>query len=155
MHKRRNISILILLLVAALIGSYILFNTRLLIAGPQIIIQSPESGSVFSNPFIELRGTAKNTSFITLDGNQIFINNDRIFSEKLLLPPGTSIMKLVARDRFNREKEVTLWYTFDGSLPEAATSSPLIHATSTPDVATSTSETEDSIDDTSDSSNDE
>lgn len=119
------------LLIAILI--YAFFNARLLLAGPQIIVKSPENGLTFDTPFIEIVGEAKNTSFISMNGNTIYVNEKGEFREQLLLPPGTSIIRIDARDRFERSTEETLWYTYEGNIseiniPEIATSSP---ATST------------------------
>lgn len=123
MKRRRQLIFLIVLIIALVIIGYAIFNSRLLIIGPSITIESPENGSSFTNPFIELRGVANNTSFITLDGKQIYVDEQNRFVEQLLLPPGTSIMRLNARDRFDRETEVTLWYTYTGtsSIPETFT----------------------------------
>jgi hypothetical protein len=54
------------------------------------------------------------------------INEENEFNEKLLLPPGTSIMKLEATDRFERKVEHTLWYTYNGSIPDIGTSSQIM-----------------------------
>lgn len=117
-----TLSLLIIILI------YAFFNARLLLAGPQIIIKSPENGLTFDTPFIELVGEARNTSFISMNGNTIYVNEEGEFREQLLLPPGTSIIKIDARDRFERSTEETLWYTYNGELLEVTTSSP---ATST------------------------
>ncbi len=109
---------------------YALFNARLLITGPKIIIKSPENGLSFDRPFIEIIGEAKNTSFITMNGRTIYVNEKDEFKEKLLLPPGTSIIKIDAKDRFDRSTETTLWYTYTGKsidiknidIPESSTS---------------------------------
>lgn len=112
MTKRKNLTIWAFAILIIIIIGYAIFNSRLLIAGPQILVKSPENGSVFEDPLIEIIGTAKNTSFITLDGNPVYIDENGSFNEKLLLAPGTSIIKLDATDRFNRKTEITLWYTF-------------------------------------------
>ncbi len=98
----------------ALVLVYAFFNARQLLSGPQIIIKSPESGLSFDSPFIEIIGEARNTSFISMNGRTIYINEDNEFKEKLLLPPGTSIIKIDAKDRFERSTETILWYTYNG-----------------------------------------
>lgn len=121
---------------------YALFNARQLITGPQIVIKSPENGSSFDSPFIEIIGLAKNTSFITMNGRSIYVNENDEFREKLLLPPGTSIIKIDARDRFERSTEVTLWYTYEGTvvdielpdITEISTTSPTSTSSSSPSL---------------------
>ena len=121
--------------------AYALFNARLLLAGPVITIKSPENGLSFDTPFIEIIGEARNTSFISMNGNTVYINEKNQFNEKLLLPPGTSIIKIDARDRFERTTEVTLWYTYKGTtsepiIPEIITE---VATTSTSTISSSTS----------------
>lgn len=118
MDTRKKIITIATLAIVFLILLYAFFNARLLIEGPRIIIKSPENGSKFDIPLIQIEGEAHNTSFITMNGRQIYVNEEGIFKEKLLLPKGTSIIKFDAKDRFERKTEVTLWYTFKGEQPE-------------------------------------
>jgi hypothetical protein len=119
MKLRKKLSIGITLFVLSIIIVYAFFNARLIIAGPEIIIKSPENGSSFDYAFIEIVGTAKNTSFISMNGRSIYVDENNQFSEKLLLPPGTSIIKIDAKDRFGRSTEKNLWYTYTGEIVEA------------------------------------
>jgi hypothetical protein len=118
MKFRKKLIFIGTILLVVVILLYAFFNARLLIAGPEIIIKSPENGLSFDTPFIEIVGEARNTSFISMNGNTVYINEENEFREKLLLPPGTSIIKIDARDRFERSTEVLLWYTYKGSTNE-------------------------------------
>ena len=97
------------------LGFFIFNNSKVFIAGPQIEITSPENGLSFEDPVIEIRGNAKNISFISLDDHPIFIDEEGNFREKLLLNPGISIIKVYARDKFKRETETILQYTYLGT----------------------------------------
>lgn len=141
MSKRRNISILLTIIAACIIVGYSLFSSRLILAGPEIIVVSPETGTSFDEPFIELHGKAYRTSFITLNGQQLYVDENETFRVPLVLAPGTSIMKLNARDRFNRETELTLWYTYTG--PVATVDDVLIPTLGTSSEAVATSSTAD------------
>lgn len=142
MKFRKKIIIFGTLSLVLVVIIYAFFNARLLIAGPRIEIISPENGLSFNTPFIEIFGKAHNTSFITMNGNTIYINEEDEFREKLLLPPGTSIIKIDARDRFERSTEVTLWYTYDGLvkeiiIPEIVTEMATTSATTSPSSTSS------------------
>lgn len=102
-------------LIILIIGLYISFNSRSLLLGPQISVFEPISGSTFDDPFIEIKGEAKNISFINLDDNPIYVNEEGYFNEKLLLSPGLSIIKVDAIDKFGREKTIFLKYTYTGN----------------------------------------
>lgn len=94
------LSILGLLLVL-----YILFQARFLILGPQITIETPQDAQEVVEPILTISGTAHNVAWLTLNGKQIFTDEEGLWSEKLLLSPGISIMTVSGRDRFGREKE--------------------------------------------------
>jgi len=94
-------SVYVILLVG-LIG-YAIFNSRILIAGPQIDIMKPKNGSTITeNPLIRVSGTAENISFLELNGKRINVNEERKFNEPVLLYPGYNIVTMVATDKFNR-----------------------------------------------------
>lgn len=102
-------------IVVVTLGFFIFNNSKLFFAGPQIEIFSPENGSSFDDPVIEIKGQARNISFISLDDRAIFIDEGGNFREKLLLNPGISIIKMYARDKFERETETILQYTYLGT----------------------------------------
>lgn len=82
---------------------YAIFNSRLLLSGPNIDIYEPLDGSVFEEKITSIRGRAQNISFISLNGFPIFVDEEGNFKEKLLLSSGTSIIEFYARDKFGRE----------------------------------------------------
>lgn len=101
--------------VLIILGFFIFNNSKIFFAGPQIEIISPKNGSAFDFPLIEIKGNAKNISFVSLDDYPIFIDEEGNFSEKLLLNPGISIIKLYARDKFERESKTILQYMYTGT----------------------------------------
>lgn len=119
---RRNhdskIKVLLIVIGIALLLSYMLFNFRIFIKGPQIDSIEPQNGSSFSEPFIIVRGKAKNISYISLNDTPIFVDEKGNFGQKLLLSPGLSIIKLYARDKFEREVTKTLEYVYTGNETE-------------------------------------
>ncbi len=98
-HKNKVIAI-----VCAILVLYVVFQARNLILGPRIAFIAPLDGETLSGPVIEVRGTATNVSFITLNDKQIFVNDNGEFKERLLPSPGLVILTLKAKDRFGREK---------------------------------------------------
>lgn len=97
-----------------LIGAFLLyglFEAYKLISGPKIEIISPIPGSTINEPSVVIEGKARNVSFISLNDRQIFIDDQGVFKEKLLLPPGYTIIKVRAEDRFKKsiEEKIPLW----------------------------------------------
>ena len=86
-----------------LLTSYSLYEARFLILGPQIWIENPQDGQVVTEPLVMIQGRSKNIAWISLNDRQIFTDEEGVWSEKLLVREGVSIMTVSARDRFGRE----------------------------------------------------
>jgi hypothetical protein len=84
---------------------YCLFQARFLILGPQVWITTPVDGEALQARVITASGQARNVAWMSLNGRQIFTDQDGNWSEKLIVSGGVSIMTVVVRDRFGREKE--------------------------------------------------
>ncbi|MDE1874681.1 MAG: hypothetical protein KGI79_03665 [Patescibacteria group bacterium] len=98
---------------AAIVLGYGTFRAKNLVEGPRIAINSPISGEAATSSIIEIRGTAENISFLTLDDGQIFTDSSGRFDEKVLLSSGYNVVTLKARDRFGRIVEKTLQLTYN------------------------------------------
>lgn len=122
---------------------YSAFQAKNLILGPQISISEPQNGSKVTFGIYTIRGIAKNISAISLNDSPIFVDEEGQFEEKLIAPPGYSIMKILAKDRFGRTKirYIHLMNTMD-TLPSIDT--PELPASITPEnepVETSNNQT--------------
>ncbi len=84
---------------------YALFQSRNLILGPSLTITTPPHTRASNEPIITIEGVARNISFLSLNDAQIFVTKEGVFSEKLIVQPGYTIMKLAAQDRFGRIEE--------------------------------------------------
>ena len=82
---------------------YARYETKDIFRGPMISITSPEDGGRVTNEVIRITGTAKNISYLSLNGKPIYTDTAGEFSEQLLVPEGYTILELKAADRFNRE----------------------------------------------------
>lgn len=89
------------LFVLILIG-YSAFQTHKMITGPTIELQNSFESGVSSSNKINLKGTAANVAFISLNDNPIYIDESGSFSENLLLYPGYNIIKLYGKDKFGK-----------------------------------------------------
>ncbi len=93
---------LLITFLAVVILSYAYYQSRNFIRGPQLSIEAPINGSVFSDPYIEIKGKAENISKITLNERAIFVDEEGVFLEKMLLAPGYNIFKIEVEDKFKR-----------------------------------------------------
>lgn len=97
-----------IIFIAVLIFGYVVFQARNIVLGPIIKMHSPENGASLDNSLIEIKGNAKNISYISMNGRQIFTDEQGEFNEKLLLSYGYNIITIKVQDRFNREVEKKL-----------------------------------------------
>jgi hypothetical protein len=92
-------------LLLGLITTYVLFQARFLIAGPQIVLQR-EPNIVHNERTIYLEGVAYNITHLWLNDRQIFTDEAGHFKEALVLENGYTRATLRAKDRYGRETRV-------------------------------------------------
>jgi len=135
---------------------YALFEARGMLLGPTIIVDT-RVGSV-DDPLILIEGHAERISSLTMNGREIPVTEDGLFSEPYLLAAGYNRILLEVKDSYGRSTERMLEIVYApedemadmppvGIAPQQASSTPPVvssprdHATSTtvmPQVATST-----------------
>ena len=102
---------LVAVIIAAVLA-YVFFNTRIFIAGPQIIIESPVTGMSTSESLIQIKGQVLHSSFISINDRAISVNDEGYFTEQLLLLDGYNVVIIKAKDKFERQvtKKLDLVY---------------------------------------------
>lgn len=131
----------IIIIFLALFVCYGFFESYKLISGPKIDVFSPTDGQYFESPLIDVKGTTKNISFISLDDRPIFIDKSGDFVEKLILSPGYNIMSIKGQDKFGKEIKKRFGLFLQKpieTITEITASSSLDISTSTNSTSTST-----------------
>ena len=135
-NPRKILQIILITIVAAVIIGYTIFQSRNLIGGPKITIETPKNGSVVTDPLVEVKGIAKNTAELSLDDRPIFTDEQGAFDEHILVNSGYTIHKVTAKDKFGRVKNAYLELIFSGNAASASltagSSTPKTKASSTP-----------------------
>lgn len=90
------------ILLALIIAGYSIYQAKNLILGPRISVTAPSTGQRVASSSIDIVGIAFNTASLSLDGRTIFTDEQGNFKEKLLIPPGYTIILLSATDKFGR-----------------------------------------------------
>jgi hypothetical protein len=111
------IKLIMALVIIALIVSYAVFNSRFLIDGPSIEIYDLVDGQIIEEDIVHVRGNVKNISFISLNGRQIFINEQGEFDEELLLTNRLNPIEIYAKDKFDKEVIEKLILIHRGQMP--------------------------------------
>jgi hypothetical protein len=89
--------------IVVIVLAYIVFNSRFLIKGPNIEELNIYDGQIFEEEnLIEITGKAYNISFISLNGRQIFIDEENNFNEKLLLTNKINPIEIYTEDKFGK-----------------------------------------------------
>lgn len=55
-----------------------------------------------NSPIITVKGKAKNAINITLNGREIYISKDGNFKEITVVPPGFSVIEIIAKDKLGK-----------------------------------------------------
>jgi len=103
------------LLVVAFVGViafYAYYQSRAIIEGPSIVVETPRNGVTSTTSLISILGSVKHAREITLQGRPIFINLKGQFSEQLLLMDGYNIITLVAKDTEGRVEKKIIEVTY-------------------------------------------
>jgi hypothetical protein len=88
-----------------IIVGYGLFQAEKILSGPSIQITSPLNGATYTTRLIEIKGKAKNIKTLLLNDRPLYTDMQGNFSEKLLLSPGYTILKVYAEDKFGTHTE--------------------------------------------------
>jgi len=113
---RTSLVIKVIAIVLSLLAvvSYILFNSRIFIAGPKIDIKSPENGALIEDSaLIHVEGQAQNIAYLWFNSRSIYTDENGNFKESLLLHPGYNIIQISAKDKFNRKTTETLEVVYE------------------------------------------
>lgn len=86
------------------IFAFAIFQSRNLLTGPTITIESPTNGNSFPRPLITLVGTVKNAARLSVNDHQSFVDEEGRLIEDILLNEGYNVITIKATDRFGREK---------------------------------------------------
>ncbi len=95
------------LLFVVIIG-YAYFRSSGVIKGVRIVVEGLEDGQTVATSNIVVKGHAKHAVKLTLNDRPITTDEEGAFYESLLLPPGYTIIKLHAEDKFGKTVEKTL-----------------------------------------------
>ena len=105
---RRLVTIWTATLAVALIVGYGAYRAKAFAEGPKIEIESPLHGASLSAAVVEISGTAKNISFLSLNGAKIFTDESGAWKERIALSKGYNTVTVSADDRFGSKFSKTI-----------------------------------------------
>ena len=108
MDPRRTLKLFLAIALILIITLYAVDKTKNLIIGPEINIRTPLNGAIVAESVLEIEGTARNISKISINDRQILIDQNGLFRDQLVVSVGYNIISVVGKDRFGKIKKVEL-----------------------------------------------
>lgn len=108
MEGRKIIQWLLGGLGIALVVGYSYFVLDDFVRGPRIVIESPLNGYSTTTSAIVIIGRGIHTNNLTINGAQTAVDLDGNFRSQLILAPGYNIIKVTAKDNYERTIEKTI-----------------------------------------------
>jgi len=103
--SRATIGTIASLIIIGLILSYIVFQARFLLSGPRLELAA-ELPTVSNERFVTIAGQTANITFLSLNGRQIFTDQNGYFNEEMMLENGYTIATVAAFDRYGRTAKI-------------------------------------------------
>lgn len=94
----RTSIITVILLVFLVLGSYFIFQYRLLTAAPRLEIISPQEDELVTAT-VTVHGITDPQATVTINNQQVLVDSEGSFSEALVLTQGTRIITIQAANR--------------------------------------------------------
>lgn len=107
---RKLVKQTLLTLCVLLLAGYALWQARLLVSGPVILITPLPI--VQTDRVVTIAGQAQNITGITLNDRTIFTDTKGYFSETLVLENGYSVVTVTGTDRYGRTKQVEQLFVY-------------------------------------------
>ncbi|MCK4918188.1 MAG: hypothetical protein KAS02_00165 [Candidatus Pacebacteria bacterium] len=107
-NNQNKIGIYFFIIILLITVVYTYYQTRSFIKGPVLEIEAPLNGSLLTTNSITIKGYTENISYISINNRQTFVDENGYLNERLLLSPGYNIIKVSAKDKYQREIEKKL-----------------------------------------------
>jgi hypothetical protein len=83
---------------------FVFQGSRALVFGPQLVLKTPQDGSLITSPLLHIAGNTQHANKLLLNGGAIFTTPAGDFNEQLVLSPGLTTLTLVAIDKYGKTK---------------------------------------------------
>ena len=110
-HFRTTVKVAGLAIGSLFVLSYVMFQARFLIIGPQITLTNNPS-FLHNEQRVFLSGAAYNITHLWLNGRPIYTDAQGNFKEALILENGYTVATLRAEDRYGRETVLTRSFVY-------------------------------------------
>jgi hypothetical protein len=106
------------ILLFAGIGTFAYMKMDFILKGVQIEAVIDHTNTASS--LIQIKGNAKNAVYLSLNGREIFIDENGMFTEPVVLLPGLGVVTLEAQDKFGKSSEKKFEIVYADESPTVA-----------------------------------
>lgn len=98
----------ILFLSVAAACALIFYNTKDIIFGAPLSINTVSDGATVADSFLPISGNAKHSFEVEINGRPIALSKNGAFNDGVVLSPGYNVVEVKGQDRFGRTKSKML-----------------------------------------------
>lgn len=95
-------------LVLLFIGAYLYGEFRSFASDPYLVVNQPANGAVVTDTKLSLSGKADARAVVMVNDSLVHVATDGSFQEELVLHSGQNTIVVSAKNRFDKEKRITL-----------------------------------------------
>lgn len=106
-------------LLAVLLGGYVLWQAALVRTPPPLTITSPKEGEVLQNPTVRVQGETMAEAYVFINGRSAPVDQNGMFALSIDVRRGTTSITVVARRRRGSETEMTRNVVYGSALLES------------------------------------
>ncbi|MDO8557877.1 MAG: hypothetical protein Q7S09_01640 [bacterium] len=96
-----------------LVLAYFAWQLYPIFRAPLLVIFEPDSFSTVSNAHIVLRGSTEQGARLTVNRQQVYVEESGNFSQPMLLASGVNVIDITAEGRFGRRTKVTRYVMYN------------------------------------------
>ncbi|MEA3322937.1 MAG: helix-turn-helix domain-containing protein, partial [Patescibacteria group bacterium] len=91
------------LVVLCAVGFYLYFSIDNFVSSPWLTIEEPIQNSITDSETIVVRGATRDDSRVFINGQQIFVDMNGVFSDTIKLVPGVNVINVKSVNKFEKE----------------------------------------------------
>ncbi|MEK7160534.1 MAG: helix-turn-helix domain-containing protein [Patescibacteria group bacterium] len=88
------------------VAGYLFYELHFLISPPQLEIFEPAGDLVVETSYLSVKGQTEPGAKLTINNETIKVDLDGRWSQEVVLSPGLNILRIVASNRFNKQREL-------------------------------------------------
>lgn len=109
-NKLFNHRIVLAVATVLVIGVYLFFQYSSFFFGPDLEVQEPQDGQIFTKNVVSVNGITDPYATVLVDNEAVYVDLSGEFKKTMYVFTGKKVIEIVAKNRFGKEtkKEVTI-----------------------------------------------